>query len=301
MKTPRPPQRVETFDLSAVPVTRTDFPGLDRVGSKIARALGAVLASAGQALSVACGGVRTMTLRDWQSTLPPQIAVARYRDPVIKGGLLLSLPPSIIAALVDAYYGGDGDTTGVPTVFGAAEQRMFERLAQSSSAAIVAGWADVAPLAPKLEASFAAQDDIAFGKLDDLVVVQRFALGPRYPDDEVALVYPVGALRGMAGLQKGRKDAPSDAVNIERDPVWQRRLSDAVMQSRLPVRTVIARPTVPLHRLMSLAPGDFIPVTLPARVPLTVAGRLLAHGTIGEANGRAAIMIDRIEPGAFND
>ena len=50
-----------------------------------------------------------------------------------------------------------------------------------------------------------------------------------------------------------------------------------------------------------LAPGDFIPVCLPTRVPVTVAGRLLAHGTIGEANGRAAIKIDKLEHGAVFD
>ena len=48
--------------------------------------------------------------------------------------------------------------------------------------------------------------------------------------------------------------------------------------------------------LLALRPGDVIPISLPQHIPLTVAGRLFAHGTLGEADGRAAIRISRIEP-----
>jgi len=212
--------------------------------------------------------------------------------------LLLSVPPSLIIALVDAYYGGDGAVEPLRAAFGAAEHRLFDRVAAAAGEAIGAGWAEVAPLVPALTGSVFAAADISFGKLDDLVVVQQFNVsGSEVP---VAIVYPLAALRGVAGPDMCSAGASAENAS-ELDTVWQRRLTDAVMQSCLPVRTVIARPIVPLARLMSLAPGDFIPVTLPARVPLTVAGRLLAHGTIGEANGRAAIMIDKIEPGALDD
>jgi flagellar motor switch protein FliM len=40
---------------------------------------------------------------------------------------------------------------------------------------------------------------------------------------------------------------------------------------------------------------------MPRQVPVTVAGRKFALGSIGEANGNAAIMIDQIEKGPDND
>jgi flagellar motor switch protein FliM len=180
---------------------------------------------------------------------------------------------------------------------GAAERRLFDRIATAAGEAISLAWAEVEPLALSLENAVFAPEDLTFGQLADAVVIHRFTIDdPRAGAAAAEIVYPFAALRGVAGLH-GTVEAADDAP----DPAWRMRLSDAVMQSRLPVRTVIARPTLPLSRLMSLAPGDFIPVTLPARVPLTVAGRLLAHGTIGEANGRAAIMIDKIESGVLHD
>ena len=47
--------------------------------------------------------------------------------------------------------------------------------------------------------------------------------------------------------------------------------------------------------------GDIIPLTMPRHVPVTVAGRSFAVGSIGEANGNAAIMIEHIEKGPDND
>jgi flagellar motor switch protein FliM len=52
-----------------------------------------------------------------------------------------------------------------------------------------------------------------------------------------------------------------------------------------------------LVKLLGLEVGDIIPLTIPRNVPITVAGRNFATGSIGEANGNAAIMIEAIEKG----
>ena len=49
---------------------------------------------------------------------------------------------------------------------------------------------------------------------------------------------------------------------------------------------------------LTLQPGDIIPVCLPNLVPVTVAGRVFARGSVGESNGRTAIKIERIEEGS---
>ena len=75
----------------------------------------------------------------------------------------------------------------------------------------------------------------------------------------------------------------------------------ALRDVRLPVRSVLARPEISLVKLLSLEVGDIISLTIPRNVPVTVAGRNFAYGSIGEANGNAAIMIERIEEGSDND
>jgi flagellar motor switch protein FliM len=288
---------VESVKLGTVAEALPDFPGLDHIGPKIARGLSAAFAMSGGMSKVGRGDIRTMSFRDWKAGLPGTVAVARYRARGMKGGAMLSVPPALLATLVDIFYGGDGAIDTKHVICGAAEQRLFDRIATAAGEAISLAWAEVQQLTLTLETTIFASEDLTFGKTDDTVVVHRFAIDDLHAGAPAAeIVYPLAALRGIAGLH-----GTVEAVDDVPDPAWRMRLSDAVMQSRLPVRTVIVRPTLPLSCLISLAPGDFIPVTLPARVPLTVAGRLLAHGTIGEANGRAAIMIDKIEPGVLHD
>jgi flagellar motor switch protein FliM len=287
-------QKCERVSLVAAATTDPALPGLDRIGTRLACGIREVLGSAGASASVTSAGMKTMRFSDWTATLPPSVAVARYRIDGLKGGMLMALPTGLVAAMVDLFYGGSGNVDGARTEFGAAETRFFARVALRLAEAVAAAWADVLVIAPVVVGHETVAGDVAFGKSADQVIVQRFALaGGPSGECAIELIMALAAIRSVAGLQEN-----ADAERPDLDPVWAERMSEAVMQARLPVRTVIARPTVSLQRLLSLAPGDIIPVCLPARVPLTVAGRLLAHGTIGEANGRAAFKIDLLENGA---
>ena len=67
-----------------------------------------------------------------------------------------------------------------------------------------------------------------------------------------------------------------------------------VAEVRFSSRAVVARPSLTLHELLNLKNGDIIPVSISRSVPLIVGNRLLAEGTVGEQNGRAAFMIEKI-------
>ena len=289
--------QVDRVELGAASQPHPDFPGLTRIAAKTMRGLIDMIAQTGGATQVSAGTRTTSSFGAWKAGLASHTRAARYREPALKGGVLVTVPGPLIATLVDVFYGGGGAIPAGRQSSGVAEQRLFDRLAARTGQILTQAWGQTHQLAPTLvETAFAAHD-IRLGKDSDIVVVQSFDTSdPHAGEGAIEIVYPMAGLRGLAGLQ-----APCEASAQDLDPAWQTRLSDAVMNSRLPVRTVIARPSVPLSTLMGLTPGDFIPLTLPAKVPVTVAGRLLAHGTIGQANGRAAIRIEKLEEGAYND
>ena len=286
---------VSRVELGAVSTAQPHLPELDGVAAKIVRGLGQALVQAGCSTDVTAGEIKSQSFAEWKATLSPALAAARYRDPAVKGGMLLTVPAPLIATLVDMFYGGSGAIDQARTSLGMAEQRLFDRLAGQIGEVLAAAWADIEKLTPVVVATVFSPQDIRFCKPGDIVVVQTFAVcDEKAGKGAIEIVYPLAGLRGLTGLR-----ALPVSGGDEVDSAWQSRLSDAVMHARLPVRTVIARPSVPLSRLVNLMPGDFIPLTLPARVPVTVAGCLLGHGTIGQANGRAAIKIDRLEQGAL--
>jgi flagellar motor switch protein FliM len=269
-------------------------PALDRIGTRIAHGLQDVLARLGGRHTITAEAASPALFGTWKAALPGFAAVARYRVSGWRGGMLVSFPTPLVTGLVDACYGGSGESAATRTTFSAAERRFVERLASATGDAVEAAWQDIVPLAPHYLGCTTASAEVVCGRADDEIILQRFATGS---GTALEILYPAASLRALPALRDGAQDRAGD--RDEADPQWRQRLSDAVMQAHLPVRTVIARPLLPLERLMSLAPGDFIPVCLPAHVPVTVAGRLLAHGTIGEANGRAAIRISKIEQGGI--
>jgi flagellar motor switch protein FliM len=93
----------------------------------------------------------------------------------------------------------------------------------------------------------------------------------------------------------------SSSARTAADAAWTGALNSALRDVRLPVRSVLARPEISLTKLLDLQVGDIIPLTIPRHVPITIAGRNFATGSIGEANGNAAIMIEHIEEGSDHD
>lgn len=275
------------------------FPGLERIGARFERGLLSVItALSGGAASVTRNPAQITDFGGWRSEQTSFGALCRYQLTPIKGSMVLAIPPALILQMVDLFYGGTGIVSmAAREAFTDAESRYLTRLGEQCLPLLTTAWADIAALTPTL---IGIETDIAsakFGKDSDLIVVQSFAV--QIGDGKaatVACLYPIAALRPIAALS----DAPQPEAAPPSDPIWRDRLSEAVLEVRLPMRSIFARPELPLGQLLSLKAGDVIPVCLPNHIPITVAGRLFAQGTVGESGGRAAIKIEKIEQGSLN-
>jgi flagellar motor switch protein FliM len=157
--------------------------------------------------------------------------------------------------------------------------------------ALVESWADIARLDPVLVSreTGIAQADILPADAD--VVVQSFEIDLGVKDKFlIEFVYPHDGLSGIempAGTR--RVEAPK-----AKDHFWQAQMDRRVEQVRLPVKTVLARPNLKMSELMALKPGDVIPINIGRHLPLIVGDRVYAHGTVGEQDGTAAFMIEKL-------
>ena len=272
------------------------FPGLDRVGTQFAVGLADVLGAHGAAgTKVRCGETSISTFEEWRDQTSELRAICRYRMAPLKGGMLLAMPQAYVTRLVDRYYGGDGIIPAMRSELSAAEDRFFGRLSEKIAPMLAAAWAEIVAIEP-----VAAKHDHS-GSVPTLVPGTRQVAVQHFVAESadgklltIEVVYPLSLLRTLPQLVA----APESEEAPQIDPVWQSRLSDAVMQIRLPVRTIFARPELPLAQLLTLRPGDIIPVCLPNQVPITIAGRVFARGSVGDSNGRTAIKIERIEEGS---
>lgn len=223
------------------------------------------------------------TLSAWQ---PMVMGNARARAQFV-------LEAGLVFEMLDAFFGGDGEAPNpLPTEFTPAAEALVARLAQSSAVLLDKAWEPLSRIAFRTEdaSNLASAPDLG---AEDPVVVTRFGLAagedaPHFID----ILYPVAALKphGAALMVKvhGNKD--------EVEPEWRSGLTRAVMAVTLPVRSVLAEPTMQLGRLLELKEGDIIPIDFGPEVPVMVAKRRLGTGLVGTANGRAAVRLTSLEP-----
>ena len=201
---------------------------------------------------------------------------------------LIVLDGGFVLSLLDLFFGGAGVApTVLPTEFSPAADAMLTGLAAQFTAPLTAAWEPLAAQAfqarrPETNAALLAGIDG-----DDAVVITRFGLaGGSDAPVFIDILYPVGALKPFAATLNGKV-----LDKAEPDPAWRAALTRSVMAVKFPVRSVLAEPVVRLSMLMSLKPGDVIPISVAADVPVMIGRDRLGAGTVGAANGRAAIRL----------
>jgi flagellar motor switch protein FliM len=267
--------------------------GLDRLGEKLGRRIRALIEPiAGVRPLVTAQDTRVLDFGAWTAEVPAFCSLSIYRLLPLKGQMLLRMDAAMISTLVDCFYGGIGNRP-LPTrgEFTPTEDRLIARLADTITARMVETWTDILPLEQGLILRESAVGYAAAAQPGDQMVLQRFIVSiTRDQEWPIDLVFPLSALRVIEALTG--TNMPTDEEH--RDPVWQARIARRMRDIRMPARTVLARPNLSLADLMELKVGDVIPVTIGRSLPLIVGNRIVAHGTIGEQDGRAAFQIEKL-------
>jgi flagellar motor switch protein FliM len=224
--------------------------------------------------------------------VPGSSSISVYRLAPLKGQVLLRMDAAMISTLVDCFYGGIGNRPLSPRgEFTPTEDRLIARIADALVARLVECWSDMLALDAGLIVRETGIGFAAAAQPGEQMVLQRFTLSiSRDAEWPVDLLFPLASLRAVEPLMGAKLPVDDERA----DPVWQARIASRMRDIRLPARTVLARPNLSLAELMQLKAGDIIPVTINRSLPLIVGDRVVAHGSIGEQDGRAAFQIEKL-------
>lgn len=266
---------------------------IDRLGDRLARQLRALLEPyCGMRPAVTAKPIDRTMFMMWDACVPPFTSLSMYRLHPIKGTVALRIDAPLVSALVDRFYGGRGTAPDMEArEFRPTETRLIDRLSGQVMKAVTTVWADVVALEPQLLGRETGVVQAEIAEADADVVVQSFevVLGDR-DIWTIELVYPVDGLSSVEGANVPRTVEEARPA----DPVWQRQLAGCMDNVRLPARTVLARPNLKMTELLALKEGDVINIHIARHLPLIIGDRVFAHGTIGEQDGRAAFMIEKL-------
>lgn len=202
---------------------------------------------------------------------------------------LIVIDGAFSLALIDLLFGGTGSVPEpLPSEFSPAAEAMVTQLGDMMVAPLRGAWESLARLDFRAGHPESSPAMLAGIEGEDAMIVTRFGIDGRdRRPTMIDILYPVSALKPHGSALTGKVvDKQADV-----DPAWRGDLTRAVMTVRFPVRSVLAEPVVSLSRLMELKTGDVIPISFGPEVPVMVGGDLLGMGTVGTANGRAAVQL----------
>lgn len=207
----------------------------------------------------------------------------------ITGAAFCVLDGRFVLELIDLFFGGPGHAPAeIPAEFSPAAEAMVARLGNMIARPLSNAWEPLAPIefsVGRVEANPAMLGVSA----EDALIVTRFGLADgEAPPVFLDILYPVDALKPHGPTLTGKV-----LDKAEPDPAWRTALTRAAMGVTFPVRSVLAEPVVPLSLLLNLKPGDVIPISFGAEVPVMVGGDRFASGTVGAYNGQAAVRLTK--------
>ncbi len=264
---------------------------LRRVALRIAAALTRDLALGSVQLAAAEGG-RFDAL---SALLDEAHNLAAISIEPVHAPALFAVPAALTSWLVERRYGGTKIAAGAPRPGqsgGVAADREFAGLAETMAAALREGCEDRVPVTATRLGSLdttAANELFSAGEAMGRITLDWHVPGAGEPQP-LLLFLPLAALRAATVLQVALNER-----EVAQQRRWRARLGARLGDVAMPARSVIARPTLSMAQLMALRTGDVIPIAMPRVVPLLVADRKVASGTIGERDGRVAFLIDQLE------
>ncbi|QJB68024.1 FliM/FliN family flagellar motor switch protein [Parasphingorhabdus halotolerans] len=227
--------------------------------------------------------------KDWISGQATMSVYLEFQLGALESPILVRVARTFLNASVDCFFGGQFDGEAQSTgELKKSEIAMIERLGGAIATGLSQAWSALLDTTVRYSGCALAKDDIELDMDDENVLVS--AISVQLSGHPIAAFDVIQTLDGLIAIEPQLNRPHLREVN-EVDPIWKADLKDSVEQIYLPVRSVLARPTMQLSELSRLAVGDILPVAPTDNVPLIVGDRVFAHGSIGEQNGGVAFKI----------
>ncbi len=293
---PPPPGEARNYDFASQDrIIRGRMPTLEMVNERFARLwrIGLFnLIRRSSELSVR--GIELIKFGDYLHSLyvPTNLNLIRFKP--LRGTGLIVFEPTLVFAVVDNFFGGDGryPTRIEGREFTATEMRVIQLMLKQAFADLTEAWAPVMNVEFEYINSEINPHFANIVTPREYVVVCRFHVELEGGGGDIHITLPYSMLEPIrdvldAGIQSDRND---------RDESWGITLREQLNGAEVELSSVIARRRMSLRELTKLKVGDILPIDMLKEVPLCVEGLPVFTGEFGIANDHNAIKILAAQP-----
>lgn len=246
-------------------------------------------------VEVSVGNLEQLTYSEFIHSLPNPTCFHLLKSDQLDGQICLEVSPLIVYPIIDRLLGGSNADLFIPQrPLTQIEQRLVERITERATTYLSEAWSAVTPVKFSVSDFESNPQLVQIVPPNETVVVVGFELKMGNRTGTMSLCIPYTAIEPiMAQL------TAQTWFNYQKkgaNEVSQRRLNQNLAAAPVEMRTVLARTTLRLSDLMSLAVGDVITTDKPTDEPLTIEieGRPKFYGSVGKFRGNRAVRITRL-------
>ncbi len=290
------PGEARTYDFASQDrIIRGRMPTLEMVNERFARLWRIGLFNLiRRSAELSVRGIELIKFGDYLHSLyvPTNLNLIRFKP--LRGTGLIVFEPTLVFAVVDNFFGGDGryPTRIEGREFTATEMRVIHLMLKQTFADLHEAWAPVMNVDFEYINSEINPHFANIVSPREYVVVTRFHVELDSGGGDIHITLPYSMLEPIrelldAGIQSDRND---------RDESWAIMLREQLNNAEVELSTVLAQRHMSLRELTRLKIGDILPIELPKQVPLCVEGIPVFTGQFGVANSRNAVKILATHP-----
>ena len=210
----------------------------------------------------------------------------------LRGSCLFIFDPSLVFAVVDNMFGGDGrfHSRVEGRDFTLTELRIIQKMLQVVFEDYEKSWAPMHPVTFEYVRSEMHTQFAAIANPSEIVVTATFNIELGGSGGQLHIVMPYSMIEPIRDVLYSATQGDS----YEPDKRWVRMLSKQVQLADVDLVAQFARIPATLEQILGMKAGDVIGADIPKTVVAEVDGVPVFECTYGTQNGRYAIKVDRI-------
>ncbi len=277
-------------------VSKDQMRALEALHETFARSFGVALSGYLRTIvEVSVGHTEQITYSEFIHALPNPTCFNLLKSEGIDGQLCLEISPLIVYPIIDRLLGGGQAEVFIPQrPLTGIEMRLVQRITDRATQHLSDAWSNLR------ETKFSVQDSESNPQLvqivppSETVVVVGFELKMGGRSGTMSLCIPYNVIEPVMNRLSAQNWGSYQRKG--QTPDGGRKLGRSVAASAVDLRAVLARTTIKLCDLLTLAAGDVITTDRPTAGPVAVQveGRTKFHGALGQFRGKKAVRVTKV-------
>jgi flagellar motor switch protein FliM len=294
MAPPPAPGEARPFDFTAQDrIIRGRMPTLEMINERFARLFRIGLFNMMRRTpELTVVGMELQKFNEYTHSLYVPTSLSLVRIKPLRGTALFVFEPTLVFAVVENFFGGDGrhHTKIEGREFTPTEMRVIQLLIRQAFTDLQEAWSPVMPLEFEYLESEVNPHFANIVAPSEVVVVSKFRIELDGGGGELHVTLPYSMIEPI----REQLDAGVQSDRADKDERWTMALREQIKDAEVELESELARTSISLRQLVSLKPGDIIPINMPKTIDLTVDGLPLFRGTFGVNKGQNAVRITEV-------